>query len=350
MLAGEWDERARHGQVERALRDLRRLCGEAVVFANLEVTLDGGAGVIEKQPRVIARPETLVAGLRGLDADVLNLSNNHAFDGLWEGFAAVRRILEAQGTRYLGAGRDRAEASRPLIVSRNGVRLGWLAYTDAATRPSHVADQGSFGVNPLVEEVAVEQVRGLEGEVDHVLVSLHWGVEYSQLPAPGQLDLGRRLIDCGASLVIGHHAHALQGVERHGGGVVAYNLGNALTTDLSIDGRTAIRQTRRSRSSVIFRAVLDKTRVVSVEIIPFRLEGAEVRAGDRYAERVFNRANRRLARGVSPVGWRAARLYEDVFLRTLRKLHPAVLGSLRPRHLAVFFRNVANSLRGRGPA
>ncbi len=71
----------------------------------------------------------------------------------------------------------------------------------------------------------------------HVLVSVHWGVEFSNLPSPEQVRQARRMIDAGARAVLGHHAHVVQGVESYLGGVIVYNLGNAVTTDLEIDGR-----------------------------------------------------------------------------------------------------------------
>jgi poly-gamma-glutamate capsule biosynthesis protein CapA/YwtB (metallophosphatase superfamily) len=59
-----------------------------------------------------------------------------------------------------------------------------------------------------------------------VLVSLHWGHTGSLLPAAAQRRLGARLIDAGATAVLGHGPHTLQGVERRGRGIIAYSLGN----------------------------------------------------------------------------------------------------------------------------
>ena len=63
-------------------------------------------------------------------------------------------------------------------------------------------------------------------EADVVVVSLHWGIEYTEQPTEEQKRLARRLIDAGASLVLGHHPHTVQPVERYHGGLIAYSLGN----------------------------------------------------------------------------------------------------------------------------
>jgi hypothetical protein len=64
---------------------------------------------------------------------------------------------------------------------------------------------------------------------DLVVVLLHWGKEYADDPGGWRRVLARRLIDAGAHLVIGHHPHVLQGIERHRGGLIAYSLGNFLS-------------------------------------------------------------------------------------------------------------------------
>lgn len=351
MLAGEWEPVVRRRAEAEAFAALRATIADAdLVFANLETTVEADAGHIAKEPRVLGDLEGIRRSLRALHVGVANLANNHAFDGLAEGFEAVRRLLEEERVAHFGAGRDAEEAARPLILERAGLRLGWLGYVALDTRPSHVAGKGTPGVNPLEADRAFADVARLAPHVDHVIVSLHWGVEFCHQPSPEQLAVARGLVDRGASLVIGHHAHVIQGIERRGRGAIAYGLGNATTTDFAVGGRLAIRQSRRTRSSVLLRADLVGDGVVRLEAVPLRADGPRVLVGDACAARFLARANRQLARAGSPGRWRVRRFVEDVVLRTVWKLDPRVIRSLRPRHLGRVFQNLLGAVTGRGPA
>jgi poly-gamma-glutamate synthesis protein (capsule biosynthesis protein) len=351
MLAGEWDAPERRGREAEAFGALgARLAADDLVFLNLETSIEGRDGHIPKEPRVLGRADAVARSLATLGVDLVNLANNHSFDGYLAGFEAVRALLDGAGIPHFGAGRDAAEAGRPCIVERKGIRLGWLGYVALDTRPSHVAAADAFGANPLVPARAAEDVARLGAEVDHVLVSLHWGVEFCHVPSPEQVAIARDLVDRGASLVIGHHAHVIQGVERRGRGVIAYGLGNATTTDFDVDGRLAIKQSRRSRSSLVLRATLDRHGVRDVELLPIRSAGAAILLDDAYAARLVARANRLVAGSLSAGRWRRRRFVEDVALRILWKLDPRVIRSLRPRHVAKVLANVGGALTGRGPA
>ena len=100
----------------------------------------------------------------------------------------------------------------------------------------------------------------------------------------------------------------------------------------------------------MLRVTLDKHGVEDVETISIRSEAGRILVDDPRAARYLARANRNLERGVSPARWKRRRFIEDVILRTSRKLHPAVIRSLRPRHIGKFFRNLFRSLQGLGPA
>lgn len=350
MLTGEWDELAREGRLEGVLEPLRRACEADLVFANLEVTCAGEEGTIAKEPRVIGEPRTLEQAIRTLGVDLVNLANNHTFDALWSGYEKVRQLLGRQNLRAFGAGANLEQASRPLFVERHRQRFGILTYTALDTRPSHVAAADRFGVNPLDEEQALVEAERWSADVDHLIVSLHWGVEYCHLPSPDQIRLARALLDRGARLVLGHHAHVVQGVEAWGEGAIVYNLGNALTSDLTIGGRRAIRATAAARSSFVARATFAPGRLEALELIPYRADRGAIRLGDPHARALLESAVRGLEAGVSAARWKRVRLWEDVVLRTLRKLDPRVIGSLRPRHFARLFQNLWRALRGRGPA
>lgn len=342
MLSDE--DAAARSQLARLASLARQLKPHGLVFANLETTLNGSEGCIAKEPRLVTSRALLGDALETLAVSVASLANNHAFDCHGSGFSAVRRVLDERHIESFGAGTDERNAEAPLVTTRDGVRIGWLGFVDADTSPSHVAGTDAQGVSLLRATVAQRHVTDLRKQVDHVVVSLHWGVEYCHVPSPDQIAIARSLIDAGATLVLGHHAHVVQGVERYREGLIAYGLGNAITTDLKIRSTLAIKQSRRTNSALALRVTLSKERIVSWDALPYRMAGDRARVGDPYAARAFTRANRELAGGVTEARWRRRRFIEDVMLRPLWKLDPRVIRSLNPGHARKFFRNVSRTL------
>jgi poly-gamma-glutamate capsule biosynthesis protein CapA/YwtB (metallophosphatase superfamily) len=240
-----------------------RVLAEAdLATVNLELPLTRSVVAAEK-PFVLRGDPELACTLRELSITVANMANNHALD---YGIAGLRETLEAlraAGIASVGAGRDLAEALQPAIVEAKGVRVGFLgfastlppgfaagedrpgiapirAYSSFRVDPVSLAEQP--GIAPWVQTIsvpedvdrAVAQVRRVSSEVDCLVLHLHWGIPNGwcaafQGPlADYQRPLAHALITAGADLIVGHHPHAIHGVERHGRGLVAYSLGHFL--------------------------------------------------------------------------------------------------------------------------
>jgi len=319
------------------LRSLRsQLDRSDVVFANLETTLPGQEGPIPKQPRLITDPDLMNAALDAMHINVVSLANNHAFDCHTSGFVAVEDLLNQLQIRCFGAGSTEHRARQSIVTETRGMRIGWLGFVTDDTHPSHKAGATSPGPNLFQPESACRDIATLRAEVDHVLVSIHWGHEYCHIPSPAQVSAARSMIDAGASVVLGHHAHVIQGIERHRHGVIAYGLGNVVTFDLAIDGRLAIKQSRRTRSGVALQLTLHGDGHIDYDPIPFRMVEREARLHDRYAARLLLRASEATRRGITPNYWRRQRIIEDLVCRPLWKLDPRVIRSVKFGHIRKF--------------
>ncbi len=204
-----------------------------IAFGNLESPLsERGTPLPGKGICFRARPE-MSARLKQAGFDVLSVANNHALDYDTDAFLDTLDLLRSNDIQPVGGGRNIDEARQPIIIEKNGLRVGFLAYTifadvyyDYRYRRTFRATETISGVAPLEQELILEDLAALRPQVDVVIVSLHWGTEYSRYPDPGQQELGRALIDAGADLIIGHHPHITQGFERYGNGLIAYSLGN----------------------------------------------------------------------------------------------------------------------------
>ncbi len=190
-----------------------------IVFGNLEVVLSESPVRAKKAHILYENPEK-VCYLKDAGFDVVNIANNHILDLGVEGFHDTLHLLEENSIDYVGGSHSKDE-NRSVIIERNGIRLGFLGYTSGRWRvPKEIT------INKIQEGEILRDIAELKKSCDHVIVSLHWGIEHVHYPSPDQIDLAHRLIDQGASVILGHHPHALQGIEEYHGGLIAYSLGN----------------------------------------------------------------------------------------------------------------------------
>ncbi len=155
--------------------------------------------------------------------DIVNLANNHTMDYRGAGLAETIATLDKAGIRSIGAGADVKAARRPVIMEVKGQKVAYLGYYDADL---HAATASSPGTNPRHNDRVAADIKALRSQVDWIVVNYHWGEELAKYPGDWQIDLARFTVDQGADLVVGHHAHVLQGAEVYKGRPIVYSLGN----------------------------------------------------------------------------------------------------------------------------
>ncbi len=187
--------------------------GKDILFGNLETALSV-TGERARKHHVIASPPDATRYLVDAGFDILSVANNHAGDLGAEGLGNTMHVLESRGILPVGV------TAPPVIMERNGLSIGFAGYTTGRVTPS-----GGVSVNRLVEKEVVRDIVSLAGRCDHIAISLHWGTEMACYPSPEQIDLAHRFIDAGATLILGHHSHTMQALERYNGGLIAYSLG-----------------------------------------------------------------------------------------------------------------------------
>jgi poly-gamma-glutamate capsule biosynthesis protein CapA/YwtB (metallophosphatase superfamily) len=239
------------------------ISGADVAVANLDTALTDRGHPREKFINVRTTPE-VAADLKRMGFDVISLANNHVMDYGDTGLFDTLEALDSAGVQTVGAGADLEHATAPAIVEANGWRLGVLAWTSvlptgAAASPERPGQaplhiHTSYEVNPylLMEEptsaptvrtrvddadleFARAAIAALRTRVDFVVVLLHWGGGMSDELAEYQRPLGRALLDAGADVVVGSHAHRVLGIETYNGKAIFYSPGT-LVEQLSREG------------------------------------------------------------------------------------------------------------------
>jgi len=235
-LDGPYCDPQHHEVLRKNMAEVAAFLGPADLrIGNWESPLwgDGGMNLL-KLPRVSTTLETARC-LLPLKLDVVTLANNHAFDCREQGFRNTTEFLDQAGIRWLGAGLTPERAREPLILDRGGVRLGLLNYIGLETNPNLPSDAGIY-LNVLEEDRTCVDIRELAKAVDAVIVHLHWAsAEMIRMVHPGQRILARRMIEAGATIVFGGHAHCVQGDEACGSGHIYYSLGNFIFGRLPVE-------------------------------------------------------------------------------------------------------------------
>jgi poly-gamma-glutamate synthesis protein (capsule biosynthesis protein) len=242
---------------------LAPLLAEAdLAVANLESVLSTQGKPLNKSYLIRAHPhwgETLVeAGF-----NLVTLANNHAMDYGLPGLEETLSTLEALDVGAVGAGSSQETAHRPALLTLKGVRVAVLGY--AAARWNGSADVPATDRLAWAEPAAVQaDVRAVRDQADVIVVLLHAGAEYAATPSPDQVAVAHAAIDAGADLVVGHHPHVTQTVERYGNGLIVYSLGDAL---FDIPRRAAMQ-------GDLLRVHVTQEGLAQAELWPFWIEDA----------------------------------------------------------------------------
>lgn len=183
---------------------------------------------------IVYARDTDLARICELGFDVVSLANNHVMDLGPEGLRNTLQQLDARGILHCGAGMDAREAARPVIWEKEGLRVAIFAYCmHDGPYLGHVVTAGGKtpGVNPLILDRAVQEIREAKKQYDRVVVLPHWGQEYRYTPVWRCVELACALIRSGADAVLGSHTHRIQPVVWHHRRPVCFSMGNFLFPD-----------------------------------------------------------------------------------------------------------------------
>jgi poly-gamma-glutamate synthesis protein (capsule biosynthesis protein) len=246
------------GDPEYPFREIRPYLQIAdVALANLECPLTERYQPLVKRVNFRGDP-SMAAILHRVGFDVLGLANNHVQDhgkiALLETLDNLKRV----GIKTIGAGKNQSEAARSLVMHVHDRRIALLAFVDTPLEGLALSDDEP-GPAIADDERVASAVKEAKRRADFVLVSVHWGVEHQRHPSARQRALARIIADSGADLVLGHHPHVVQPVERVGNAWVFYSIGNLIFDQ----------HCRDCDWSLLIRAILSDNR--RVQAMPVRI-------------------------------------------------------------------------------
>lgn len=209
--------------VDQKLIDI--LMSADIRIFNLEVPLIQKNTPIKKDGPVLSTPVSTIRGIKLFDPSVFTLANNHIMDHGEEGLHSTIEQLSQGKISYVGAGENLNEASQPLILEKQGRRIGIYA---CAEHEFSIAGGNRSGANPVDLLESFDHISNLKSGCDLVIVLFHGGKEYYRYPTPELQKTCRKMASSGADLVICQHSHCIGAYEKYGDGMIVYGQGNFL--------------------------------------------------------------------------------------------------------------------------
>lgn len=253
---------------------------------NLEAALTTSSKLVPKVFNFKADPPK-VQTLMDASVHVANLANNHVLDYSEEGLLETINTLDKAGIKHIGAGKNIAEASAPVILMVDGIKIGFLGCTD--NEPSWLATQNRPGINFLeVGDIQAikSQILELRPKVDIIVLSIHWGPNMRERPPKKFIDFAHHLIDLGVDLFHGHSAHIFQAVEAYKGKLILYDTGD-FVDDYYVDPFL------RNDYSFLFLVECSKKGIQRLRLIPVLINEFQVnRAKGEEAKAIMKRMER----------------------------------------------------------
>ena len=255
---------ARDGGAAPLSKVARLLSAADVTVGNLESCLSDKGGRVVKDVTFRGDPRA-IAGLTAAGFDLVSLANNHVLDLGPVALADEIARLDRAHIAHAGAGPSSAAAWSPAVVGRHGAKVALLSFSWVVP-PGFLAGAHKSGfASGRYDSAAVRRaIRAAKAKSDYVLVSFHWGKEYSDQANSEQIAAAHSAIDAGADMVVSEHPHVIQAVERYRKGIIAYSLGDFVFDHYS----------RVTGESFILKAELGPSGVGVARILPVYLAGS----------------------------------------------------------------------------
>ncbi|MCX8016181.1 MAG: CapA family protein [Patescibacteria group bacterium] len=233
------------------------------VFGNLEAPIIDGRKI--KGGEMILRvDEKMVPVLKKFNFSVLSLANNHLLDFGAEGLIKTIDLLKIFDIYYVGAEKNESEAYDFKIIEKNGIKFAFLAQNDTDVIPSNnCAQENKNGTACFNLEKLKEKIKEAKQLANYVIVSLHAGNEYQYQPNENQIKFTHAAIDAGADLIIGHHPHVIQPIEKYRNGYIFYSLGNFVFDQM---------WSHETREAIAVRIIFSPSAIKTIQIYPILIE------------------------------------------------------------------------------
>ncbi|MDD2852251.1 MAG: CapA family protein [Desulfuromonadaceae bacterium] len=197
--------------------------GHDICFGNIESVLsDKGRNVYDISSVEIRGKSDFTDIISRSGFNVVNIANNHIFQHGMEPYIDTIDNLASKGVKIIG---DDYSNRNFATFELNGFVIGFVGYS-LHYEQYHPMLKAPYSLRENADDI-LRDIQKIRTSFNGLLVcSLHWGYEFMDSISLEQRELCHKLVDCGVTIILGHHSHAPQGIEEYNGGLIAYSLGN----------------------------------------------------------------------------------------------------------------------------
>jgi poly-gamma-glutamate capsule biosynthesis protein CapA/YwtB (metallophosphatase superfamily) len=190
---------------------------------NLEIPITDEKKPISKEGPNFFAPISTMKGIGLLRPTILGLANNHILDQDEQGLFQTMEQLSKNNIRFVGAGIDLLNASKPVIIEKGVLKIAVYA---CAENEFSIATENRAGANPFDPLESLDHIANIKSLYDYVIVLYHGGKEHYRYPSPYLQKVCRKMAEKGADLVICQHSHCIGTYEEYQNSVIIYGQGN----------------------------------------------------------------------------------------------------------------------------
>ncbi len=236
------------------------LQGTDIVVGNMEFPVKPP---FQSKPRIFNCYPDVLPALRKAGFTMMHLANNHILDQGAEGTRSTVEYAMKYGLDVIGAHVTEAEARHGVVKEVNGIRVGFIGYTGVINYPLPKRHP-RFHVNWFYrKDTVLQDIDRIRPFCDYLIMVVHTGTEYALVPDARDRTLMRECVNSGVDLVVAHHPHLLQPVEKITApdgrrGYIFYSLGNFISNQSGREPFPNVNRILSTRDSVIVRLFLKK--------------------------------------------------------------------------------------------
>jgi len=240
-----------------------------LTFINLECVITSHKKESELlKPFYFRADKIAIDSLKAAGIDYVSLANNHILDFQEKGMLDCIKLLDKNGIKHAGAGKNLKEASKPALLETNGIKIAVLSYADHHIEWRATKNRPGINYTPITLDAKQldrikDSIKKAKELADFLIFSIHWGPNMRENPPTEFIRFAHAIIESGADIFHGHSAHIFQPVEIYNGRPIFYDCGD-FVDDYAVDPDL------RNDYALLYFVIIDpdKKKIEKIELIP----------------------------------------------------------------------------------